>query len=54
MEDRRSFVEEEIPRLEAAIAGVEQALGQYVSVGETERLTRSLDDLRAAARRIES
>jgi ATP-binding cassette subfamily F protein 3 len=47
MQDRCTFVEEEIPRVEASIAGAERALGQYVSAEETQRLAQSLDDLRA-------
>jgi ATP-binding cassette subfamily F protein 3 len=46
MQDRLAFVEEEIPRVEASIADTEQSLGVYVSVEETERLTRLLDSLR--------
>jgi ATP-binding cassette subfamily F protein 3 len=47
MEDRCSFLEEEIPRIEAAIAHTEQQLGIYVSAVETERLTKLAEDLRA-------
>ena len=47
MQDRCTFVEQEIPRVEASIASAERALGQYVSADETQRLTQSLDDLRA-------
>ena len=39
MEDRCAFLEEEIPRIEAAIAHTEQQLGNYVSAAETQRLT---------------
>jgi ATP-binding cassette subfamily F protein 3 len=46
MQERLAFVEEEIPRIEASIAGTEQSLGNFVSVEETERLTRLLDSLR--------
>jgi ATP-binding cassette subfamily F protein 3 len=46
MQERLTFVEEEIPRVEASIADAEQSLGVYVSAEETERLTRLLDSLR--------
>ena len=46
MQDRLAFVEEEIPRIEASIAHTEQSLGVFISVEETERLTRLLDGLR--------
>jgi ATP-binding cassette subfamily F protein 3 len=46
MRDRLTFVEEEIPRVEAAMAHTEGALGSYVSSDETQRLTRLLEDLR--------
>ncbi len=46
MQERLTFVEEEIPRIEASIADTEQSLGNFVSVEETERLTRLLDLLR--------
>jgi ATP-binding cassette subfamily F protein 3 len=47
LEDRCAFLEEEIPRIEGAIAHTEQQLGVYVSAGETERLTRLAEELRA-------
>jgi len=47
MEDRCAFLEEEIPRLEAAIAHTEQQLGVYVSAAETQRLTTLAEELRA-------
>ncbi len=47
MEERCAFLEEEIPRIEAAIAHTEQQLGVYVSAAETERLTRLAEELRA-------
>jgi ATP-binding cassette subfamily F protein 3 len=47
MEDRCAFLEEETPRIEAAIAHTEQQLGVFVSVGETARLTALADDLRS-------
>jgi ATP-binding cassette, subfamily F, member 3 len=46
MEDRCAFLEEEVPRVEAALAHTEQQLGVYVSATETERLTRLAEDLR--------
>src|SRR5271170_4093060 len=46
MQDRLTFVEEEIPRVEVSIAKTEQSLGIYVSAEETDRLTRLLDSLR--------
>ncbi len=46
IEDRCVFLEEEVPRIEASIATTETALGNFVSVAETERQTRLLDDLR--------
>jgi len=46
MEDRCAFLEEEIPRIEAAIAHTEEQLGVYVSASETERLSKLADDLR--------
>ncbi len=46
MEERVAFLEEETPRLEAAIAHTEQQLAVYVSAQETARLTALADDLR--------
>jgi ATP-binding cassette subfamily F protein 3 len=46
MQERLSFVEEEIPRCESAIAVTESALGSYVSAEETQRLSAALDNLR--------
>ena len=46
MEERCAFLEEEVPRIEASIALTESALGNFVSVAETERQTRLLEDLR--------
>ena len=46
MEDRCAFLEEEVPRIEAAIAHTEEQLGVYVSAVETQRLTTLADDLR--------
>ncbi|HEY6845288.1 MAG TPA: ABC-F family ATP-binding cassette domain-containing protein [Terracidiphilus sp.] len=47
MEERCAFLEEETPRIEAAIAHTEEQLGVYVSAVETARLTALADDLRA-------
>jgi ATP-binding cassette subfamily F protein 3 len=46
MQERCSFVEEEIPRLEDSIAGAEASLGIYESTEETQRVTQLLEDLR--------
>ena len=47
MEDRCAFLEEEVPRVEAAIAHTEDQLGNYVSVEETQRQSALLEQLRA-------
>src|SRR5215469_9498621 len=47
MEDRCAFLEEEVPRVEAALVHTEQQLGVYVSAAETQRLTELAEDLRA-------
>jgi ATP-binding cassette subfamily F protein 3 len=47
IEERCAFLEEETPRIEAAIRHTEEQLGVYVSVVETARLTALADDLRA-------
>jgi ATP-binding cassette, subfamily F, member 3 len=47
MQDRLSFVEAEIPRLEMAIAETEQALGDFISAEETQRQSTALENLRA-------
>jgi ATP-binding cassette, subfamily F, member 3 len=47
MEDRCAFLEEETPRIEAAIVHTEQQLGVFVSAAETARLTALADDLRS-------
>jgi ATP-binding cassette, subfamily F, member 3 len=47
MQERHASLEEEIPRIEGEIADTEQALGIFVSMEETQRLTRKLEDLRA-------
>ena len=46
MEERCAFLEEEIPRVEAAIAHTEQELGVYISAAETQRLTELAASLR--------
>jgi ATP-binding cassette subfamily F protein 3 len=46
MEDRCAFLEEEVPRVEAALATTEQQLGVYVSASETQRLTTLAEELR--------
>ena len=47
LENRCAFLEQEVPRIEAAIALTEQQLGIYVSAAETERLTKLAAELRA-------
>jgi ATP-binding cassette subfamily F protein 3 len=49
MEERCAFLEEEVPRVEAALTTTEQQLGVYVSAAETERLTALAEDLRKQA-----
>jgi ATP-binding cassette subfamily F protein 3 len=49
MEDRCAFLEEEVPRVEAALAHTEAQLGIFVSAIETERLTKLAEELRAQA-----
>jgi ATP-binding cassette subfamily F protein 3 len=46
IEDRCAFLEEEVPRIEAAIAHTEEQLGVYVSAAETQRLTTLAEELR--------
>jgi ATP-binding cassette subfamily F protein 3 len=46
MEERCAFLEEEVPRLEAAIAHTEEQLGVYVNAAETQRLTELAASLR--------
>jgi ATP-binding cassette subfamily F protein 3 len=46
MQERCSFVEEEIPRIESSIADAEASLGVYESTEETQRLSRLLETLR--------
>src|ERR1700761_1025384 len=47
MRDRLTFVEEQIPRVESSIAETEKALGEYVSVEETQLQNAALETLRA-------
>jgi ATP-binding cassette subfamily F protein 3 len=47
LEDRCAYLEEEVPRIEAAILHTESALGNYVSTEETQRQTTLLESLRA-------
>jgi ATP-binding cassette subfamily F protein 3 len=47
MEERCAFLEEETPRIEAAIAHTEEQLGIYVSAEETQRLSTLAEDLRS-------
>jgi ATP-binding cassette, subfamily F, member 3 len=46
LQERCSFVEEEIPRIESSIAEAEQSLGVYESAEATQRLTQLLEQLR--------
>src|ERR1700728_1919398 len=46
MQERCSFVEEEIPRVESSIANAEESLGVYESAEETQRVTQLLEGLR--------
>jgi ATP-binding cassette subfamily F protein 3 len=46
MKGRCAFLEEEIPRIESAIAHTEEQLGIYVSSAETQRLTSLAEQLR--------
>jgi ATP-binding cassette subfamily F protein 3 len=46
MEERVAFLEEETPRIEAAIAHTEEQLGVFISAAETTRLTALAQDLR--------
>jgi ATP-binding cassette subfamily F protein 3 len=45
MEERCEFLEEEVPRIEAAIAHTEEQLSVYVSASETQRLTVLAEEL---------
>ncbi len=46
LQDRCVFLEEEIPRIEGAIAHTDEQLGVYVSAVETQRLTTLARELR--------
>lgn len=46
IEDRCTYLEEEVPRIEASILHTEGALGNYVSAEETQRQTTLLESLR--------
>jgi ATP-binding cassette subfamily F protein 3 len=46
MEERCAFLEEETPRIEAAIALTEEQLSVYVSAAETQRLSDLAQELR--------
>jgi ATP-binding cassette subfamily F protein 3 len=46
MEDRLKFAEEEIPRLEQAIAAAEERLGNFVSAEQSQKDAAELDRLR--------
>jgi ATP-binding cassette, subfamily F, member 3 len=47
MEERCAFLEEEVPRIEAAVAVTEEQLAVYVSADETQRLSTLSEELRA-------
>jgi ATP-binding cassette subfamily F protein 3 len=47
MEERCAFLEEETPRIEAAIAHTEEQLGVYVSAAEIARFSALAEDLRS-------
>jgi ATP-binding cassette subfamily F protein 3 len=47
LQDRCMFLEEEIPRIESAIAHTDEQLGVYVSAAETQRLATLAEELRA-------
>ncbi len=46
MEDRCAFLEEEVPRVEAALAHPEEQVVVYVSAAETQRLAGLAAELR--------
>jgi ATP-binding cassette, subfamily F, member 3 len=46
MQERCAFLEEEIPRIESALAHTDEELGIYVSAAETQRLTILAGELR--------
>ena len=54
MEDRVAFLEEEIPRIESAMAHTDEQLGVYVSAAETQRLTTLAADLRTQLESLSS
>jgi ATP-binding cassette subfamily F protein 3 len=47
MEERCAFLEEEVPRMEAAIATTEAELARFVSAEETQRQSTLLEELKA-------
>jgi ATP-binding cassette subfamily F protein 3 len=47
LQNRCGFLEEEIPRIESAIAHTDEQLGVYVSAAETQRLATLAEELRA-------
>jgi hypothetical protein len=47
MEERAGEIEREMARREAEIAAVEQEMAHFVSVEETARLTKQIDEHRA-------
>ena len=47
MEERCAFLEEEVPRVESALATTEQQLGVFISADETQRLSALAEELRA-------
>jgi ATP-binding cassette, subfamily F, member 3 len=47
LEDRLRFTEEEIPRLESAIAAAEEKLGVFTSAEESQKTAAELDQLRS-------
>jgi ATP-binding cassette subfamily F protein 3 len=46
LEDRLAFAEQEIPRLESAIAAAEEKMGVFTSAEESQRVAAELDSLR--------
>ncbi len=54
MQERLRFVEEEVPRCEAAVAAAENALGSYVSAEKSQRLSAELERLREKNRALAS
>jgi len=47
MEDRLKFAEEEIPRLERAIATAEERLGNFISAEQSQKDAEELERLRS-------